>query len=169
MEAYTKLMATNENHAFLARYAGNWDVTTSAWMQPGAEPAVSHGSAAGEVILDGRFALLKVKGTMFGQPFEGLQIVGYDNLNKNYVTLWIDNTATGFYLTDGTREKGSTTIVDTGTWPDPIAGTCMKVRGVTRFTTPDEYTYELYMTGADGSEFKSMEYRAVRRKAATAE
>lgn len=168
LEAYVKMMTPNENHAFLKRFVGKWDVTTTAWMHPGAQPEVSSGTTIGEMILGGRFAQLKLQGTMFGEPFEGLQIIGYDNLNQHYVTFWIDTAGTGFYLLEGTRDKGSTTIIDTGTWPDPVAGACMKVRGVTRFPSPDEYTYELYMTGADGTEFKSLEYRALRKKAETA-
>ena len=39
-----------------------------------------------------------------------------------------------------------------------------KVRAVTRIVSNNEYTYELYMTGPDGKEFKSLEFRSVRKK-----
>jgi hypothetical protein len=37
------------------------------------------------------------------------------------------------------------------------------VRDATRFIGPDEYTYELFMIGADGKEFKSLENRVSRK------
>jgi hypothetical protein len=164
MEAYTKLMATNEHHEFLANFAGDWRVTNTAWMQPGAPPMASESAAHGEIVLGGRFLVLQHDGVMFGQPFEGIQIVGYDNMQKKYVSFWIDNTGTGFYLTSGTREAGSSAIRDAGAWPDPGTGGITNVRAVTTLVSPDEFTYELFMVGADGSEFKSLENRAVRAR-----
>jgi hypothetical protein len=82
MEAYMKMMATNENHAYLKTFAGEWKVASKAWMQPGAPPETADNYAKAEMIMGGRFLKMEFKGTMFGQPFEGLQIVGYDNLKK---------------------------------------------------------------------------------------
>lgn len=89
MEAYMKLMAPTENHKFLESFAGAWTIMTKAWMQPGAEPEVSQNSAAAEMILDGRFLRTEYKGAMFGQPFAGIQISGYDTLKKKHITFWI--------------------------------------------------------------------------------
>jgi len=36
-------------------------------------------------------------------------------------------------------------------------GGTSKVRAVTRWIGPNEFVYEMYMVGADGKEFKSME------------
>ncbi len=164
VDAYMKLMATNENHEFLKSFAGEWKVTTTATMQPGASPIVSEGSGSGEFVLGGRFLLMKFRGIMFGQPFEGIQIVGYDNQQRKYVTFWIDNTSTAFYLTKGVREKGANVIHDEGLWPDPSTGGEVPVHAVTTLVGPDEYTYELFMVGPDGTEFKSLENRSIRVK-----
>jgi len=164
MEAYMKLMATNENHAFLKNFAGQWDVTSTAWMEPGGQPSVSTSSCTSELILNGCFAMMKYQGIMFGQPFEGIEIIGYDNAQRKYITLWIDNTSTTFYLMSGTREPEGSTIHDTGLWPDPMTGGTSPVRAVTRIVGPDEFTYELYMVGRDSTEFKSLENRLVRKK-----
>lgn len=164
MEQYMKLMAPNENHAYLAGYAGSWDVTTTAWMAPRAEPTVSKGAMEASMILGGRYLLMKYAGTMFGQPFEGMQIVGYDTMAKKFVTFWIDNTGTAFYLTSGTRDEAAGVETQYGEWPDPMTGGSSKVKGVTRTVSSDEFVYEMYMIGDDGDEFKSLENRAVRRK-----
>lgn len=164
MEAYMRMAATNENHAYLAKFAGEWNISTTAWMQPGAPPQKSQGSSVIETILGGRFIKMNFKGTMFGQPFEGIQISGYDNMKKKSITFWIDNTSTAFFLTEGMLDAASKTMTETGLWPDAMTGGMVKVKGVTKLINPDEYTYEMFMIGSDGQEFKSMEYRAVRKK-----
>jgi hypothetical protein len=164
MEAYMKMMATNENHAYLESFVGEWNVTSKGWMQPGAPPETSENYSKAEMILGGRFIKMEFKGTMFGQPFEGLQIVGYDNMKKKYITFWIDSSSTAFFLTEGVRDAAGKTMTETGVWPDPMTGGTMKVRGVTKLVGPDEFTYEMYMIGPDGKEFKSLENRAVRKK-----
>ena len=163
MEMYMKLMAPNANHVFLKNFAGDWNITTTAWMQPGAPPMVSASTSSAELVLGGRFVMAKYTGTMFGQPFEGIQIIGYDNMQKKYVSFWIDNTGTGFYLTTGVRDTTTNVIDDSGEWPDPMGGKA-KVHAITRVIGPDEFTYELFMVGPDGKEFKSLENKAMRKK-----
>jgi len=162
VEAYMKMGAVNENHEFMKKYAGNWQVQTTAWMAPGQPPALSRSTARGEMALGGRFLLMNFRGEMFGQPFEGMQIVGYDNLQKKYITFWIDSTSTFFFLTSGTRLGN--TINEAGFWPDPLTGAQVTVKARTVWVGPDEYTYEQFMVMPDGSEFKSMENRCTRIK-----
>jgi hypothetical protein len=164
MEAYMKLMAPNEHHAYFKNFVGEWDVTSTAWMMPGAEPVVSKSTSKAELILGGRFLKMVFKGTMFGQPFEGIQIVGFDTVQKKYISFWIDNSSTGFYFLSGPPGESEKVRVETGEWPDPMTGEKMKVRDVTKLISKDEFIYELYMTAADGSEFKSLENRAKRKK-----
>ena len=40
----------------------------------------------------------------------------------------------------------------------------MKVKAITKMIGPDEFSYELYMVGPDGKEFKSLENRAIQKK-----
>ncbi len=164
MEMYMKLGAVNENHAYFKKFAGDWTVTAKMWVFPGSEATVSQNKAHAELILGGRFLAMTFEGTMMGQPFEGRQLSGYDNLIKKYITLWTDNTSTAFYLTTGVLDPATNTMTETGLWPDPMSGGEVKVRNVVRFVGPDEFTYESYMTLPDGKEFKSLEQRGVRSK-----
>ena len=164
MQEYMKMMAPNENHAYFNGLVGKWDVKTTAWMAPGQEPVVSQSSCEASLLLGGRFLMMKFAGTMFGQSFEGVEIVGYDNFKKKYVTFWIDNQSTGFYLTEGTRDTTTHVETETGDWPDPMSGSMIKVRSITKFVNKDEYVYELYMTPPGAKEFKSLENRSTRKK-----
>jgi hypothetical protein len=163
-EAYLKFGSVNENHAFLKSLVGDWNVQTTAWMQPGAAPITSQGTGTAEPVLGGRFIMMKFDGTMFGQPYEGIEILGYDNLKKQYTTFWIDNTSTAFYYMSGTRDESGKALNESGLWPDPMSGGEVKVRDVTRVVGPDEIVYELYITGSDGKEFKALENRMLRKK-----
>jgi hypothetical protein len=162
MEAYMKMGAVTENHEFLKKYVGGWDCQVKGWMAPGQPPTVSRGSLQGEMRLDGRFLLMNFKGEMFGRPFAGLQIIGFDNMQHKYITLWIDNTSTFFFMTAGTRLDS--VISESGLWPDPLTGSQVPVKARTAWINADEYLYEQFMVMPDKSEFKSMEMRCQRQK-----
>ena len=162
MEAYMKASAVTANHEFLNKYAGGWDCLVKGWTAPGQPPTVSHGSFQGEMRLDGRFLFMDFTGEMFGQPFTGLQIIGFDNMQQKYVSLWIDNSSTFFFMTTGTRQDS--VISETGFWPDPLTGDQVPVKARTTWVNADEYLYEQYMVMPDKSEFKGMEMSCQRQK-----
>jgi hypothetical protein len=164
MEAYMKAGAVTESHAFLKRFAGFWQAQTTMWTIPGQPPTTSQNTLEGKMILGGRFVSLSYKGTMMGQPFEAVQITGYDNLQKSFITLWIDDSSTSFFLLAGPREPGKDIINQKGEWQDPMTGGLSKVRAVVTFTGPDSYVFEQFMGLPDGKEFKSMEMRCTRKK-----
>jgi hypothetical protein len=162
MDAYMKAGAVTENHEFLKKYAGNWDCQVKGWMAPGQPPAVSQGTFVGEMRLDGRFLFMDFKGEMFGQPFAGVQIIGFDNMQQKYISLWIDNSSTFFFITTGTRQGN--VINEAGLFPDPLTGAQLPVKARTTWAGADEYLYEQFMVQPDKSEFKSMEMSCKRRK-----
>jgi len=163
MEAYMKAAAVTADHEALKFFVGHWDASATMWMMPGTPPSTSKNTVDAFLVLGGRFVQMNYKGTMMGQPFEGLQITGYDNMQKTYTTFWIDNTSTAFYLLAGPYDKATKAYDQKGTWADPMGGTT-PVRTVTRIVGPDEFVFENYMKLPDGKEFKSLEYRAVRKK-----
>ena len=164
MEAYMKMMAPNENHEYLKNFVGAWDVTTTSWMMPGEEPAITHNFSKAELILGGRFLRMVFEGTMMGMPFEGIQIIGYDNIQKKYISFWIDNSSTGFYLLSGMLDDSGKVMTEKGVWPDPMSGGNMKVKTTTKWIGPDEFVYEMFMIGPDGQEFKSLQNQMKRKK-----
>lgn len=162
MEVYMKAGAVTENHEFLKKYAGSWDCQVKGWMAPGQPPFVSQGTFLGEMRLDGRFLFMDFKGEMFGQPFAGVQIISFDNMQQKYISLWIDNTSTFFFMSAGTRQDN--VISESGLFPDPLTGSQLPVKARTTWVSADEYLYEQFMVQADKSEFKSMEMSCKRRK-----
>lgn len=163
MEAYMRAGAVTADHEALKYFAGRWKVEARMWAVPGAPPTESVNTNVGEMILGGRYVRLSYKGEMMGQPFEGLQISGYDNLAKAYTTFWIDNSSTSFYVLKGTYDAAKKTYTFTGRWADPVGGET-PVRMVIKIVSPNEYVSETYMTLPDGKEFLSMVDRSVRMK-----
>jgi hypothetical protein len=163
MEAYTKAAAITTHHEVLNYFVGRWKVESKMWAVPGAPPSESVNTNAGEMILGGRYVRLAYRGQMMGQPFEGLQISGYDNTAQVFTTIWIDNTSTSFYLLKGTYDAAKKTYTFTGRWADPLGGDT-PVRMIIRIVSPDVYESETYMVLPDGKDFKSMEMRCTRKK-----
>jgi hypothetical protein len=162
-EAYIKAGAVTENHKLLAYFVGRWDVTTSLWDFPGNPPSTSKNEAEWKSIMGGRFIMAMFSGTMMGQPYEGVQVNGFDNIQNKFQTFWIDSTATAFFLLSGTYDAMTKTWTDRAIWSDPLGGKS-PVRIVTRIIGPDEYDYQMFMGLPDGKEFKSMENRYIRKK-----
>ncbi len=162
MAAYMKAAAVTENHQFLSKYAGDWDVDVTYWTAPGAPPTKSAASFKAASRLGGRYVMMEFSGFMMGQSFEGIWLVGFDNLEQKYNTLWIDNTSTNFFITKGTREGN--VISESGSWPDPVSGRTLQVKARTTWISDDEFRYEQFMVLADGSEHKGMEFSSKRRK-----
>ena len=98
MKHWMQLAEPGEEHTQLARLAGTWNTKNSHWAYPGAEPSVSQGTATYEPIMGGRFLLERVESKMefSGQlfDFEGLGIIGYDNLTEKHFFAWVDNMGT---------------------------------------------------------------------------
>ncbi|NTV81949.1 MAG: DUF1579 domain-containing protein [Candidatus Aminicenantes bacterium] len=163
MEAYMKAGAVTADHEALKYFAGRWKVEGKMWTAPGAPPTESINTNEGEMILGGRYVRLTYKGEMMGQPFEGLQISGYDNIEKAYKTFWIDNSSTSFYLLTGKYDAAKKTYTFTGRWADPMGGVT-PVRMIIKIVSADEYTSETYMAMPDGKEFLNMSDRSVRTK-----
>ncbi len=162
MEAYMKAAAVTENHRFLAKYAGDWIVEVTYWTEPGAPPTKSTATFKSVSRLGGRFLMMDFNGFMMGQPFEGIWLVGFDNLEQKYNTLWIDNTSTSFFITRGAREGN--VINETGSWPDPVSGQSLQVKARTTWIGDDEFRYEQFMVMPGGAEHKGMEFISRRRK-----
>ena len=146
----------NENHKALNPLAGDWDYTMTMWMDPASPPQTSTGTASSKWISGGRFLEETVKGEWMGKPFEGRSTMGYDNHQKEYFSIWLDNMMTGYMLATGSYDPATKTLTLKGDFDCPIRGK-MTVRSVIKINDENTHTYESYSTGADGKEIKTME------------
>lgn len=120
MEAWQKAMTPGPEHAALAKMEGSYSLTVKMWLEPGAEPMISSGTALRRMIMGDRYLEETVRGTSMGQPFEGMGLTGYDNLRGEYWGTWIDNMSTGLMTSTGTWDKATDTGTFTGSYIDPV-------------------------------------------------
>jgi hypothetical protein len=163
MAAMMKMAAPGPEHAALNPLAGTWKTTTRMWTVPGAEPQVSEGTAERNWMMDGRYLVGNYKGVVAGMPFEGMEVLGYDNQKKEYVSSWVDNLGTGIMLSQGSAMDPATkSFTLTGTSTDPT-GKEHPMREVTSNVDGNTYTMTMYASET-GQEQKMMEITCTRVK-----
>ena len=157
-------MAPGAAHKVLEAFVGEWEVHTKMWMQPGAPPMESDGTASAKWVLGKRFVETTIKSTMMGQPFEGRSFSGYDNLKKTYTGFWIDNMGTAMTTTAGSLSADGKTLTSKGRMDDPMTGQLnQEYKFVDHIVSKDELNSEIF-TLAGGKESKMMEMTSKRRK-----
>lgn len=158
MEAWMKAAALNENHERLNYFVGSWNVTVKSYMGgPDAEPMTSSGSSRVEWLMEGRFITDSFKGDFMGQPFQGMGITGYDNVQGHYVGLWVDNMGTGFMTSKGMWDEAKKTYTFKAEYPNPMEpGKMKKLKEVIKIVSDSEYTFTMYDM-SEGEARKEME------------
>jgi hypothetical protein len=163
MEVYGKLATPGEPHRMLAKLTGIWTTKTTAWMDPEQPPMEGTGACEQMMLLDGRYLQQEYTGEMMGSPFHGINLIGYDNHTKKYVSTWIDTMSTGIYYFEGTADETGRTITQECTYDDPVKGPTLW-RSVTRIVDDNTLEYEMYLTPKGGKEEKMMEMTATRKR-----
>lgn len=156
MQAWGEYMTPGEPHALLARQVGTWHMKSKMRMDPGAPFEESEGTTEIKSIMGGRYFLQHVSGPGMGGspvPFEGMNLMGYDNFKKKHFFCWIDNMGTGLFIGEGEASADGKTITYFAEGPDLVTGKTKKVRGVNRFTSDDAYSFEMYDWTPDGKEY----------------
>jgi len=173
MKQMMELSKLNENHKLLASLAGTWSYTIRFWMSPdpNAPPQESKGTATTKSIMDGRYFVTDVTGTMKmpgpngkmkDMQFKGMGIDGYDNVKNKFVASWIDNMGTGIEFSEGTYDPATNSFTYTSE-VEPMPGMKSQVREVIKITDKDHRTFEWY-ENRGGQEMKTMEIDYTRKK-----
>jgi hypothetical protein len=156
--AYMRLATPTENHRALEPMIGTFRATTTAWMEPGADPEEMHGTMENRWILGGRFVQGKLESQMNGMPFEGLLTLGFDNAKHRYVATWLDNMGTSMMpVMEGTADASGKVITISGTMDDPVRQKAVRVREKWTIQSRDQHDFEMWVKEGDGPEFQSLE------------
>lgn len=162
MKAWQSYMTPGDIHKMIAKSDGKWNSEVSMWMKPDSEPTKSKSVCENTMILGGRYQKSVHKGTMMGMPFEGINLLGYDNAKKIFTSIWIDNMGTGIMQMDGTWDEANKSINFKGKSVDPTTGKDIDVREVFKLVDDNNQTMEMYCT-TDGKEMKTMEIKFSRQ------
>ncbi len=165
MKAWMEASTPGANHKRLDAFVGEWSVESVTQMAPDAPKETTTGHSSMKWVLDGRFLLQEYSGTMMGMPFHGLGTWGYDNIKKEYVGTWMDSSSTSIMNNTGSYDEATKAWTMKGTFQEP-SGQVIQTREVIKFTDANKHTFDFYMTGPDGKEFKSMTLTYTRQSAA---
>ena len=102
----------------------------------------TEGTASFEPMFGGRVVKGTYTGVMWGQPFEGMSLDGYDNVTGKYWSVWLDNMGTQLYVTHGKMKEDGKTMVHKGTMMNPDGS-----EGAMRFVTTRESDTRTVMEG----------------------
>jgi Protein of unknown function (DUF1579) len=163
MDMYAKASQPGEHHKKLEPMIGSWTYTSKFWMDPSKPPAESAGTCERKWVMGGRFIREEIKGDLFGAPFEGFGLVGYDKVQKKYAYTWIDNMSSGFMAATGTANESGKEFVYHKDEVDPLSGEKSKGRDVVRIIDNDKHVTEFYKILPDGKELKMMEITFTRK------
>lgn len=163
-EAWAKANEPNEHHKRLGKAVGIWDGKGKMWAKAGAEPTevtllsnCTFVAGTGE-----RFTRSDVRSMTRDFPFQGSGVYGYNNATGKFESTWIDGMSTGMLFMTG-ASSGDGTITWTGSFTDPMTKKEKKVRAVEKLEGDEKMTFEMYVTGDDGKEFRSMQVDYARR------
>jgi uncharacterized protein DUF1579 len=171
MKQMMELAKPGENHKLLASLAGTWSYNVTMWMNPGAPPSKSTGTAVRKAIMGGRYFTFDVAGKMKmpgadgkmkDMEFKGMALEGYDNAKKKFVATWCDNMGTGIFMSEGSYDAASKTFTYTGEM-EMMPGMKTKVREVMKVVDADHHNFEYYEDRGTG-EAKTMEINYTRKK-----
>jgi Protein of unknown function (DUF1579) len=163
MKIYIKVGTPGAPHKRLAALAGNWITKTTAWMEPDKPPMESKGTCKQKMLLDGRYLQQEYTGDMMGSVFKGINLIGYDNHTKKYMSIWIDSMSTAIYYFEGTASRDGKTITQESRYDDPARGP-MTWRSVSRIVDDNTMVYKMYITAKGSQEEKMMEMTLTRKK-----
>ncbi|HMS63726.1 MAG TPA: DUF1579 domain-containing protein [Ignavibacteria bacterium] len=161
-KAWMEYMTPGPVHEMLSKSDGEWKADISMWMDPTSAPMKTEGVCINKMILGGRYQYSTNTATMMGMPFEGILILGYDNVKKEFVSSWIDNMGTGIMNMTGKWDESTKSANFTGTQVDPVTGKDIKVREVFKILNDNTQSMEMFME-KEGSEMKSMEIMYFRK------
>ena len=162
MAAMMKVAMPGPMHELLKPMAGKWKTTNRSWMGPG-EPVVSEGTCENTWIMGNRYMRSSYKGEFEGKPFEGMGLMGYDNQQKEFVSVWCDNLGTGLMMSDGTADPDGKVFTMMSKMPDPVTGQLMDIKMVTKVIDANQHVMSM-LSMKDGSEHMDMEITYTRMK-----
>lgn len=165
MEMMEKMGTPGKQHAMLASWAGDWDCDVKM-IEPGVPPEASKMTAKREMMMDGRCLQSKWMGDMMGSPFQGLEMMGYDNGEEMFWSIWMDNMSTGAMMQKGKADASGKVITMTGQSYDGMTKSMATMKSVITVISPDQTKFEMFKPGPTGAETKCMEITCTRKKAA---
>lgn len=164
MEQAKRFTEPGENHKFLNRFIGKWDVETQ-FVIDGKKTPPEKGTCEYTWLMEGRWITSKVEGTMMGRPAKGFMVMGYDNFKQSFVSTSVTNLDTSMLRAEGDLTSDGNTLVSYGTMNEYLTGEHDKmVKYVWRFEDEDTFVLEVHDLRIGGDDTMVVEETFRRQK-----
>jgi len=163
MKDLEKLLEPGPKLKALAPLMGDWNCAVKMWQGPGGPIEESKGTMKRQWVLDDHCIQENYDGTLMNKPFKGMGMFGYDNLKKQYFSVWFDTMSTSYVSQTGQADASGKVITMTGKFDDPMTRTEQTMKSVLTIESDSKHTFVTFGVGPDGKEFKAMEIVATRR------
>jgi hypothetical protein len=141
-----------EQHKALAAMAGKWNQKVTMTM-PGYPKQEYDWTAEYKSLHDGRFVTMELAGKMsfpgpdgkiMEMPFNGFEVMGYDNVTKKYQSVWCDNGGTGLFMSEGTADPSGKVITLEGNMKDAMTPQGRPWKMAITLESPDKHLVEMW-------------------------
>ena len=148
-----------DHHARLQPFEGTFNSEVKMWMGPG-DPMVSTGKITNSWHVDGLYLHQNYVGDQVEGPFpsfKGEGFWGFNTTSNQYEGFWIDNASTTMQIESGNLDDSGKIWEMHSEVKCPQTGQLMQKRSVITLIDNDHNKIEMFFTGPDGNELKSME------------
>ncbi len=135
--------APDEHHKLLQPLLGKWNTQARQWLGT-PKPETATGHAEVKSILGGRFVEEHYDSVIFGKPYQGKGVTGYDTRTKKFVSSWIDTWGTWITVEEGSMDAGGKTLTLTAQDYDNPAGKTRPVKFVYTIESNDHHVMRMY-------------------------
>jgi len=164
MEAWQRAATPGEGHKKLDALVGTFDAKVRSTVDPSRSPEDSVGTSTNSWVLGGRYVEQEFDGEFMGEPYRGIGYTGYDNVQKKFVSVWMDTAGTGMmFLTSAADKTGKTISGSARIW-DPLTEKPLPVESKIIITDNDHHSFELWAKAPNGKMIKLMDIQYTRKK-----
>jgi len=160
---WAALSKPGPSHKLLAAFVGEWDVKMTFWSDPLAKGESSAGVSQTSWILGDRFVQEQFIGSIAGEEYRGLGIMGYDNGSRTFKTVWADSLNTALTTSTGRYHPDTSAITLESEVYDPLVSGVKTVQSSLRFDSPQSYVFTMTDTSPEGKRFTSLEMRYTKK------
>jgi hypothetical protein len=164
MQAWQKAATPAEGHKRLEALVGTFDAKMRSTVDASKPPEDSVGTSTNTWVLGGRYVEQEYDGEFMGEPYRGIGYTGYDNIQKKYVSAWMDTAGTGIMFLTSAADKSGKTIAGSARIWDPLTEKPLPVESKIIITDNDHYSFELWGKAPNGKLIKLIDIQYTRKK-----
>ena len=153
-----------EQHEFLHKLVGEWEVESKWRMSPEEEFVPSKATVSRKLVLNGLFLMEEYEDRSEKQPFSGMGILGYDKVAKEYTSNWFDTMSSATWSSTGQIDNQRKTIAFHGGGSCPMTGGKKVIDSEFSMIDEETQTYKMYDISPDGTRFVSMQLTYKRKE-----